>query len=197
MRINLNRYSIIIVFIIITFSGCSSIPKSFKETTLDDMYPILSEEQYQTLDSLNSDEQITEFINKYWQNIDSTTVITKNVLRAEYQRRLEYANEHFPDRQGWGRSDRKRIYLIYGPPYLIDRDELSDIEYGASSKIKSREIWSYMTSGKNISLSSYGDDIYPGEKKFIFVDITGCGIYRIIYSSEDSKDIDLGMFKSR
>jgi GWxTD domain-containing protein len=189
-------YSIIIILAIITFSGCSSVPKSFKETIRDDMYPILSEEQYQALDSLNSDEQITEFIDKYWQNIDSTSGKTKNELRAEYLRRLEYANEHFPDHRGWRRSDRKRLYLIYGPPYSIDRYEFADIDFGASSKIKSMEIWSYMTTGKNISLSSYGDDIYPGERKFIFGDITGLGIYEIIYSSEDSKDIDLRMFKS-
>jgi GWxTD domain-containing protein len=197
MKIKLFLYSVIFVLAIITFSGCSSIPKSFKETVINDMYPILSEGQYHALDSLNTDEQINEFIEKYWQNIDSVSGITKNELRAEYLRRLEYANEHFPDHYGWMRSDRKRIYLIYGPPYDIERHEFADIDFGTSSKIKSMEIWSYMTSGKNISHSSYGDDINLGEKKFIFGDITGFGIYKILYSSEDNKDIDLSMFKSR
>jgi hypothetical protein len=52
-----------------------------------------------------------------------------------------------------------------------------------------------MTQGKNNSLPSHGDDIYKGEKKFIFGDMTGTGIYTILYSSEDCADIDIRMFK--
>jgi hypothetical protein len=85
--------------------------------------------------------------------------------------------------------------LIYGPPCFIERYEYTDIHLGSLSTIKSMEIWTYSTPGKNNSLPSYGDDIYPREKKFIFADLTGCGIYTILYSSEDGTDIDVRMFK--
>jgi GWxTD domain-containing protein len=197
MRINISMHSLVIVLAVITFSGCSSVPRSFRETTLDDMYPILTDEQYQTLKSLNSDEEITKFLDRYWQDFDTTSGTRENEFKTEYIRRLEYANEHFPDRHGWGRSDRKRIYLVYGPPSSIERCEYADIRIGLLSKIKSIEIWSYMIPGRNNSRPSYGNDINMGEKRFVFADMTGSGIYTILYSSEDNGDIDIRLFISQ
>ena len=188
-----NRLIIFVTLAII--SGCSFGPKTFKETTLDDMYPILTEEQYQALKSQNSDEEVNKFLDVCWSEIDSTSDAGKGELKAEYLKRLEYANEHYPDRRGWGRSDRKRIYLVYGPPSSIDREESTNIQLGTYSTIKSLEIWLYMTPGKNNSLPSRGDGVYnKGEKKFIFGDETGNGNFRLLYSSEDNGDIDLRMF---
>ena len=140
MRINLFTGTLITIFTIICLSACASIQKGLKETTLDDMYPILSEEQYKTLDSLMSDEEITKFLEKFWKDNDPTPATDKNELREEFMRRLEYANFWFPDRRGWGRSDRKKIYLVYGPPFDIERYEFTGLEYGLSTKIKSLEI---------------------------------------------------------
>jgi GWxTD domain-containing protein len=186
----------VVVFVAITtISGCSGVPKSFKETTLDDMYPILTDEQYLRLESTTTDEEIFQFLETFWQENDLSSNTKENEFKAEYSRRLEYANAHFPDRRGWGRSDRKRIYLIFGPPVFIERYENTNVQIGSSLPTKSIEIWLYMTPGRNSSLPSYGDDIHTGEKKFIFVDITGTGFYTILYSSEDREDIDIRMFK--
>jgi GWxTD domain-containing protein len=194
MKINLVIYYIAFISTPFLFIACSEIPKSFKEITLDDMSPILSEEQYQTLKSFDNDDQIKAYLDKYWSDNNPIPGAERNELKIEYLRRLEYANNHYPDHQGWGRSDRKRIYLVYGPPIFIDRYELSNIDYGSSSLIKSFEVWCYGTTGKNTSLHTFVDNLYPGEKKFIFTDITGCGIYKLLYSSEDFIDIDLGMY---
>lgn len=186
------KYSMVIIFMIITLSGCVSVQNEFKEKTLNDMYPILSDEQYQTMKSLNSDEEINKFIDEYWQSIDSTSNL--NEEKAEYQQRLEYANEHFPDRKGWGRSDRKRIYLIYGPPTYIERYDYTEIRLGRYSTIKAMEVWLYMTPGKNNSFPSRINNTTYGERKFIFGDVNGVGIYKILYSSEENGDIDTRMF---
>ena len=159
------------------------------------MYPILSEEQYKTLDSLMSDEEITKFLEKFWKDNDPTPATDKNELREEFMRRLEYANFWFPDRRGWGRSDRKKIYLVYGPPFDIERYEFTGLEYGLSTKIKSLEIQYYGTPGKNTAFPIYAEDISPSEKKFIFADKTGLGIYKILYSSENPSDIDHRIYK--
>lgn len=193
MRKYLVKYSVVIIFMVITFPGCVSVQSEFKEKTLNDMYPILSDEQYQTMKSLNSDEEINKFIDEYWQSIDSTSNL--NEEKAEYQQRLEYANEHFPDRKGWGRSDRKRIYLVYGPPVYIERYEDTNISLGKYSTIKSLEIWFYITPGKNNSFPSRVNNNISGERTFIFGDVTGVGIYKILYSSEENGDIDTRMFK--
>ncbi|MDP3683291.1 MAG: GWxTD domain-containing protein, partial [Ignavibacteria bacterium] len=171
------KYSVVIIFMVITFSGCVTVPKSYKETILDDMSPILSDDQYQTMKSLNSDVEINKFINKYWQSIDSTSNV--NEYKAEYLQRLEYANVHFPDRVGWGRSDRKRIYLIYGPPTYIERYDYTEIRLGRYSTIKAMEVWLYMTPGKNNSFPSRINNTTYGERKFIFGDVNGVGIYKI------------------
>jgi GWxTD domain-containing protein len=182
------------IFVVIAFPGCSIVPKSFKETTLDDMYPILTDEQYQEMKTLNSDEELTNFLDTYWHNLDSTSCTSENEYKTEYVRRLKYANEHFPDSRGWGRSDRKRIYLVYGPPDYIERYASTENRIGAFSRMKSIEIWLYMSPGKNNSFPSQGNNFDKGEKKFLFADVTGVGIYKILYSSEDNGDIDIRMF---
>ncbi|MDP1994519.1 MAG: GWxTD domain-containing protein [Ignavibacteria bacterium] len=187
------KYSVVIIFVVITLSGCVSVQNEFKEKTLNDMYPILSDEQYQTMKSLNSNEELTNYVDEYWQSIDSTSNV--NEYKAEYLQRLEYANEHFPDRKGWGRSDRKRIYLIYGPPSYIERYDYTEIRLGRYSTIKAMEVWLYMTPGKNNSFPARVDNSYKGERKFIFADVNGVGIYKILYSSEDNRDIDPWMFR--
>lgn len=193
MRKYLVKYSVVIICMVITFPGCVSVQNEFKEKTLNDMYPILSDEQYQTMKSLNSDEEINKFIDEYWQSIDSTSALNED--KVEYLQRLEYANVHFPDRKGWGRSDRKRIYLIYGPPSYIERSDFTEIPLGKYSRIKAVEVWLYMTPGKNNSFPARVDNSYKGERKFIFGDVNGVGIYKILYSSEENGDIDTRMFK--
>jgi len=193
MRINLLNCSLAMILAIVTYSGCSIVPKSFKETTLDDMYPILTVEQYLTLKSLNSDEEVNKFLEQYWLETESTSGTEK----TEYLERLEYVKQRYPDRRGWGRSDRKRIYLIYGPPSYVEREESANIQLGEFSTIKSLEIWSYMTPETNKSLPSRVDNIYIGEMKFIFGDETGSGNFRLLYSSEDNGDIDIRMLNHK
>ncbi len=159
------------------------------------MYPILTEKQYSTLQSLGDDTAITQFLDKFWEAMDSTSGVESGESKSVYGQRLEYANTHFPDRRGWGRSDRKRIYLRYGPPTFVDHYDYTDNPLGELSTIKAYEIWLYMTPGRDDALPSYGDDVYPGEKKFIFVDLTGFGFYTIFYSSEDAGDIDVRALK--
>jgi len=192
MKILFKMHLLIIFLAAIICSGCSVAPKTFKTTTLDDMYPILTSEQYTKLNSLTSDEEVNSFLDNFWHDKDSTSGFKENLYKTEYLKRLEYANANFPDRKGWGRSDRKKIYLIYGPPKSIERKDYTNDQLGKWATIKSVEIWSYMTPGKDNSLPSYGDS---SEKKFIFADMIGSGNYTILYSSEDGGDIDVRMFK--
>ena len=171
-------------------SGCMGVPKSVREITLDDMYPILTTRQYDTLKSRASDKDMNQFLDRYWQIRDSTSGLREGGSRAEYLRRLQYANARFPDRRGWGRSDRKRIHLVYGPPKSVERYEYSDIRLGSFSIIKSLEIWLYGEPAKNRSFPSFSDAIYPGEKRFIFGDLAGSGVYTLLYSSEDGAATD-------
>jgi len=189
-KLNVRLISIAAITI---YLGCAIPPKTLKETILDDMYPLFSENQLDAFKSLNSDEQINKYLGDFWQEVDTLSRFRGNLIKAEYFKRLEYANAHFPDHRGWGRSDRKRIYLIYGPPESIERNVITGIQLRGST-VKSIETWLYWTPAKITSLQSYGDNIHPGVKKFIFGDIEGSGIYTILYSSEDISDIDVRFY---
>lgn len=184
-----------VLFIIISINGCAHFTKSYRQATLEDMHPILSEQEYDQLKSLNTDEEIRNYVNEYWQKIDPTPNSPKNELREEFERRLKYANKHFPDRRGWGFSDRKRIYLIYGPPTFIDREDFSSEQLGTFQKIKASEVWVYMTPGKSQLFPTKGDDLYPGQKKFIFADLVGSGVFKMIDNSEIGGEVDTRMYK--
>ncbi|MFZ4619939.1 MAG: GWxTD domain-containing protein [Bacteroidota bacterium] len=186
--------SLCLILILVLTSGCSVAPKTFKEITLDDMYPIMTEEEYHSLQSMNTDEYINLFLEQYWKERDS---IPGALTKKEYLSRLAYANEHYPDRRVDGRSDRKKIYLQYGPPVSIMKKEFSDLKFETFSTIKSLEIWLYASPAGKSSLPTYADELYPGEKRFIFGDITGNGNYQILFSSEDGRDIDSRMYKHR
>jgi GWxTD domain-containing protein len=189
---SIKSYTIIpiVLLIIVVSQGCSILlsDKTFstKDRILNDMYPILSTDQFNDLANLNSDDEIKNFIQNFWN--ENTT--NGNVTKEEYIRRLEYANHHFADKYGWGRSDRKRIYLIYGPPVDIDRNDYADIPLTVFARIKAIEIWHYGCPGKNSAIKTIFDENSAGEMKFIFADMIGSGNYKILYSSENPGDID-------
>lgn len=178
-----------VVFILVV--GCSVIPKSFKERTLDDIYPILTEGQYDTLKSLTGDNEINEFLDQFWKQYAGSDS-AYNELRAEYGSRVEYANFYFPDRHGWGRSHQKRIFLIHGPPDYIERTGSADIQVGSVSRIMSLEVWQYLTQEEISSKPAL--KLHPGQKRFVFADFVGGGFYVLLYSSEDIADIDVRLF---
>ncbi len=60
------------------------------------------------------------FIEKFWRDRDPTPASPKNEFRDEHNRRLKYANARWNERgPGW-KTDRGRIYTIYGPPDEIE-----------------------------------------------------------------------------
>lgn len=175
---------------VIASTGCAGGQKSYKETTLDDMYPILSEEQCETLRSLDDNEDIRRFVEDFWLQLDPTPGTDENELRSEYLERLEHANLSFPDRRGWGRSDRKRILLIHGPPMSTEHFAYMSTFLKSITWVKSMEIWLYAAPARLPSLPSFPIDPYRGQKRFIFADLTGAGSSTLVFSSEDYMDID-------
>jgi len=181
---------IFLFLIILFFGGCASGPKSFKDRTLDDMYVILTKDQYKKLKSLETDEAIYKFLDEFWATMDPIPDTKENELKDEYQQRLKYANENFEDRKGWGRSDRKKIYLLYGAPTYIERKEYVDVRIGTFSSMKSIEIWYYSSPAKNFVTESSLDVIETGERSFVFAEVNGIGVYELLKSTEDISDID-------
>lgn len=178
-----------IILSVFSFS-CAIAPKTLKDKTLDDLYLILSDEEYEGIIACENDDELKLFVNEFWENKNAEDKERNENTFWEYSKRLEYANKKYPDKKGWGRSERKRIYLLYGEPSYIENREFVDEFISEYSVIKSAEIWYYMRPRKSVVMKSEGDEFTKGEMKFIFADMTGSGEYELIYSTEEATDID-------
>jgi GWxTD domain-containing protein len=85
----------------------------------DVAYIITKEERTQFLD-LKTDADRDHFIEQFWLRRDPTPGTPANEFKDEHYRRIAYANERFSETiPGW-KTDRGRIYIMYGPPDEID-----------------------------------------------------------------------------
>ena len=85
----------------------------------EDVLWIIAPEERAAFLKLSTDEERDEFIRQFWQRRDAGAPGGKNV-RAEHYRRVAYANQHFAAGvPGW-KTDRGRIYIMYGPPNSIE-----------------------------------------------------------------------------
>ena len=98
-----------------------------------------------------------KFFNRFWQEHDPDPTTTKNELKNEYFRRVNFVNKHYSvlGQEGWA-TDRGRILIKFGFPDDIERHPF---ELGT----KPYEIWRY----------------YALRKTFLFQDISGFGDYRL------------------
>ncbi|MCK4576744.1 GWxTD domain-containing protein [candidate division WOR-3 bacterium] len=92
--------------------------------------------------------------NEFWSKKDPIPETPENETSNEYFKRVDYANEHFRSYQSGWRSDRGRIYIIYGQP---DDIEYHPFDLGSPPY----QIWYYFNLGR----------------KFIFADLSLTGDY--------------------
>ena len=90
--------------------------KTYKKWLNEDVVWIITDEERAAFKQLSNDEERDNFIEAFWQRRDPTPDTEENEYKEEHYRRIAYANEHFPAGiPGW-KSDRGRIYIMYGPP---------------------------------------------------------------------------------
>ena len=93
---------------------------SYKKWLDEDVVWIISDEERAAFKQLSNDEERDNFIENFWQRRDPTPDTEENEYKEEHYQRIAYANEHFAAGvQGW-RTDRGRMYIMYGKPDEID-----------------------------------------------------------------------------
>jgi GWxTD domain-containing protein len=86
----------------------------YKKWLDEDVVWIISDEERQAFKQLSNDEERDQFIEAFWQRRDPTPDTEENEYKEEHYQRIAYANEHFAAGiPGW-KSDRGRIYIMYG-----------------------------------------------------------------------------------
>jgi GWxTD domain-containing protein len=94
--------------------------KTYKKWLNEDVVWIITDEERAAFKQLSNDEERDNFIEAFWQRRDPTPDTEENEYKEEHYRRIAYANEHFAAGiPGW-KTDRGRIYIMYGPPDETD-----------------------------------------------------------------------------
>jgi len=94
--------------------------KEYRKWLDEDVRWIITDEERAAFKQLSNDEERDQFIEAFWQRRDPTPDTEENEFKEEHYRRIAYANEHFAAGiPGW-KTDRGRIYIMYGPADEID-----------------------------------------------------------------------------
>ena len=88
--------------------------KPYKKWLDEDVVYIITDEERAAFKQLSNDEERDNFIEAFWQRRDPTPDTEENEFKEEHYQRIAYANEHFAAGvPGW-KTDRGRIYIVYG-----------------------------------------------------------------------------------
>ena len=147
---------------------------SYKKWLDEDVRWIITDEERSAFRQLSNDEERDQFIEAFWQRRDPTPDTIENEFKEEHYRRIAYANEHFAAGiPGW-KTDRGRMYIMYGPADEIESHpsggtyERPMEEGGGSTSTYPFEDWRYR----------YIEGI--GQEVIIeFVDTCMCGDYHM------------------
>ena len=94
--------------------------KPYKKWLDEDVVYIITDEERAAFKQLSNDEERDNFIEAFWQRRDPTPDTEENEYKEEHYQRIAYANEHFAAGvPGW-RTDRGRIYIVFGKPDEIE-----------------------------------------------------------------------------
>jgi len=92
----------------------------YRKWLTEDVTYIITNEERQAFNKLQTDEERDQFIEQFWLRRDPTPDTVENEYKEEHYRRIAYANEHFASGiPGW-KTDRGRFYIMYGPPDEIE-----------------------------------------------------------------------------
>jgi GWxTD domain-containing protein len=117
---------------------------------LDDIVPyIISDDERKLFLKLQTNEEREEYIEAFWQRRNPDQDSPDNAFKEEHFRRIAYANEHYgAGIQGW-RSDRGRMYIMWGPPTSKESHTNGDYyqrpleQGGGDTKTYAWETWNY------------------------------------------------------
>lgn len=140
----------------------------------EDVTYIISPEERTAFLQLDTNEEREQFIEQFWLRRSGNPDLPDNDFKEEHYRRIAYANEHFASGiPGW-KTDRGRIYIIWGKPDEIDSHPTGGTydrpqqEGGGSTTTYPWESWRYR----------YLEGIQENVE-LEFVDPTGTGEYHL------------------
>ncbi len=154
--------------------SAESLKSVYKRWVDEDVRWIITDEERKTFMALKTDDEREQFIEQFWLRRDPDPDTDVNEYREEYYQRIAYANEKYTSGiPGW-KTDRGRMYIMFGKPDQIESHpsggsyDRPTWEGGGTTSTYPFEIWWYRY------IEGVGSDV-----EIEFVDPTGSGEYRI------------------
>jgi len=146
----------------------------YKQWLNEDVVYIISPEERNAFLQLDTNEEREQFIEQFWLRRSSNPDAPDNDFKDEHYRRIAYANEHFASGiPGW-KTDRGRLYIMWGPADEVDSHPMGGTydrpmeEGGGSTTTYPWETWRWRY------LEGIGENVI-----IEFVDTTGSGEYHM------------------
>jgi GWxTD domain-containing protein len=148
--------------------------KAYKDWLEKDVTYVITDEERKAFKKLATDDERERFIEEFWRRRDPDPDTDENEFKEEYYERIAYANEHFASGiPGW-KTDRGRIWIMFGKPDERETHPMGgtydrpSYHGGGSTSTYPFEVWFYRY------LAGVGSGV-----EIEFVDPTGSGEYRI------------------
>src|SRR6266568_1337357 len=146
----------------------------YRQWLTEDVTYIISPEERNAFLQLDTNEEREQFIEQFWLRRSSNPDLPENDFKEEHYRRIAYANEHFASGiPGW-KTDRGRMYIMWGPADEVESHPTGGTydrpmeEGGGSTSTYPWETWRWRY------LEGIGENII-----LEFVDPSGSGEYHL------------------
>ena len=147
---------------------------AYRQWLTEDVTYIITPEERNAFLQLDTNEEREQFIEQFWLRRSSNPDLPDNDFKEEHYRRIAYANEHYASGiPGW-KTDRGRMYIMWGPPDETDSHPTGGTydrpmeEGGGSTSTYPWETWRWRY------LEGIGENII-----LEFVDPSGSGEYHL------------------
>jgi len=176
---------------------------SYRQWLSEDVTYIISPDERNAFLQLDTNEEREQFIEQFWLRRSSNPDLPENDFKEEHYRRIAYANEHFASGiPGW-KTDRGRMYIMWGPADEVESHPTGGTydrpmeEGGGSTSTYPWETWRwrYLEGiGENIILEfvdpsgsgEYHMTMDPGEKDAL-LHVPGAGLSQMEAMGMSSK----------
>jgi GWxTD domain-containing protein len=146
----------------------------YKKWLSEDVIYIITDSERKAFLQLQTNEEREQFIEEFWQRRNPDPDSVDNPVKEEHYRRIAYTNEHYASGIAGWRTDRGRIYIMYGKPDDLESHTQGETwnrpldQGGGQTQTYAYEDWTYHYIegiGENVELE--------------FVDPSGTGEFRL------------------
>jgi GWxTD domain-containing protein len=137
------------------------IPAVYRRWVEQDAAYLITDAERCVFQGLQTDAERDRFIEQFWARRNPHPESTSNEFEDEHYRRMAYANDRFASTVAGWKTDRGRVYILYGPP-----DQVEDHSHGVGLAFDTFPylIWRYRyIEGRGTQAVEFADTTFTGD----------------------------------